>query len=89
MPNQTIALTAHLSPRTHFKSWIVHCLVLALAYFMGGKLGDLLCFYPDYATSIWPPSGIALAAILLYGSGVWPGVLLGGGFSVSVEYEVA
>ncbi|MCF7986056.1 MAG: PAS domain S-box protein [Methylovulum sp.] len=77
MPNQTIALTAHLSPRTHFKSWIVHCLVLALAYFMGGKLGDLLCFYPDYATSIWPPSGIALAAILLYGSGVWPGVLLG------------
>lgn len=77
MPNQTITLAPPLSPRTHFKSWFFHCLALALAYFIGGKLGDLLCFYPDYASSIWPPSGIALAAVLLYGKHVWPGVLLG------------
>src|SRR5262249_2619536 len=32
---------------------------------------------PGYATSVWPPSGIALAAILLCGPRVWPGVWIG------------
>ncbi|MGZ5052875.1 MAG: PAS domain S-box protein, partial [Methylobacter sp.] len=32
---------------------------------------------PGYATAIWPPSGIALASILIYGYRIWPGILLG------------
>ncbi len=30
-----------------------------------------------YATAVWPPTGIALAALLIYGRGLWPGVALG------------
>jgi hypothetical protein len=44
---------------------------------MAGKFGLLLAIPPGYATAIWPPAGIALAAILLYGSRVWPGIVLG------------
>ena len=29
------------------------------------------------ASPVWPPSGIGLAAILLLGSRVWPGILAG------------
>jgi integral membrane sensor domain MASE1 len=29
------------------------------------------------ATAIWPPTGIALTAFLLFGYEVWPGVLVG------------
>ncbi|MGZ5059065.1 MAG: CHASE domain-containing protein [Methylobacter sp.] len=50
---------------------------LAVAYFITGKFGVFLAIPPGYATAIWPPSGIALAAILIYGYRLWPGILLG------------
>lgn len=58
-------------------SLALHILSLAVAYFLTGKLGTFLAIPPGYATAIWPPSGIALAGILLYGYRVWPGILLG------------
>jgi signal transduction histidine kinase/integral membrane sensor domain MASE1 len=56
---------------------ITRGLVLALAYFLTGKAGLLLAIPPGYATAIWPPSGIALAGLLLLGRRYWPGVWLG------------
>lgn len=32
---------------------------------------------PGYATIIWPPSGMALGALFIYGWRLWPGILLG------------
>lgn len=52
-------------------------LVLVVAYFLAGKLGQLLAISPGYATAIWPPSGIALAGILILGYRAWPCILLG------------
>ena len=52
-------------------------LVLALAYVATGWLGLQLAQPPGYATAIWPPSGISLALLLLWGRGLWPGVWLG------------
>lgn len=52
-------------------------LSLAASYFLTGKLGLLLAIPPGYATAVWPPSGIALAVLLVYGERYWPGVLLG------------
>jgi PAS domain S-box-containing protein len=54
---------------------------LAAAYFAAAKLSLLLAIPPGYATAVWPPSGIALAAILLLGAEVWPGVWLGAALS--------
>lgn len=50
---------------------------LALAYFCAGRFGLSLAFINPSASAVWPPSGIALAAILLYGQRLWPGILLG------------
>ena len=52
-------------------------LLLAAAYFITAKFSLLFAIPPGYATAVWPPSGIALAATLLLGSRVWPGVWLG------------
>ncbi len=53
-------------------------IAIALAYFIAGKLGYTLpIFLGHYASLIWPPAGIALAGILVYGNRVWPGILLG------------
>src|SRR6058998_3433140 len=52
-------------------------IALAAIYFVAGKLGLLLAFVHVSATAVWPPTGIALAALLLFGPRVWPGVLIG------------
>lgn len=51
--------------------------MLAFIYWLTGKLGQLVAVPPGYATVIWPPSGIMLAVLLMYGRGSWPGVFLG------------
>ncbi len=50
---------------------------LALVYALAGKLGLTLAAVNPSATVVWPPTGIALAAILLTGYRVWPGILAG------------
>ena len=50
---------------------------LAATYWLTGKLGQLVAIPPGYATVIWPPGGIMLAALLMHGRRLWPGVLLG------------
>ena len=51
--------------------------LVAAAYFVAAKLSLLLAIPPGYATAVWPPSGIAVAAMLLLGNRVWPGVWIG------------
>lgn len=55
--------------------------VLAGVYFIAAKLGLSLAYVHPSATAVWPPSGIALAALLLLGPRVWPGIFLGAFFA--------
>jgi len=50
---------------------------LAVVYVLSARLG--LAFDPvaGFATLVWPPTGISLAAVLLFGYRVWPGIFLG------------
>ncbi|HVT39802.1 MAG TPA: MASE1 domain-containing protein [Gemmatimonadaceae bacterium] len=50
---------------------------LAVLYFVAAKLGLQLAYVNASATAVWAPTGIALAALLLFGYEVWPGVFLG------------
>ena len=56
---------------------LVKFLLLTFLYFVSGKLGLLLAVPPGYATAVWPPSGFALAGILVYGNRFWPSIWLG------------
>jgi PAS domain S-box-containing protein len=51
--------------------------VLTTGYFYAGKLGLAMAFIHPSASSVWPPTGIALAAVLFLGYWVWPAILLG------------
>lgn len=57
--------------------YFLHMLALAALYALTGKLGLLLAAQTEFATVIWPPSGIALGMLLAYGYRIWPGVLIG------------
>ena len=52
------------------------CLV-AVAYYGAAKLGLSFAFATTSVTAIWPPTGLALAALVLWGYRVWPGVVAG------------
>lgn len=55
--------------------------VVALAYFGSAKLGLTLAFATESVTAIWPPTGIALVALVLGGWRLVPGVALGAFFA--------
>ncbi len=50
---------------------------LTAVYFMAGKLGLGLAYLHASASPVWPPTGIALAVVLLFGLRVWPAILVG------------
>jgi integral membrane sensor domain MASE1 len=50
---------------------------VAAIYVASGKLGLDLAFATSSVTAIWPPTGIALTALLLGGYRMWPAVALG------------
>lgn len=50
---------------------------LAGAYYGAAKLGLSFAFETPTVTAIWPPTGLALAALVLGGYRFWPGVALG------------
>ncbi|MFJ6406642.1 MASE1 domain-containing protein [Streptomyces hydrogenans] len=54
-------------------------LAVAGCYYAAGRLGLLgrLVVEDVVATPIWPPTGVAVAALLLFGVRVWPGIALG------------
>ncbi|MEX0805743.1 MAG: MASE1 domain-containing protein, partial [Candidatus Binatia bacterium] len=56
---------------------VILIFALALAYFCAGTFGLSLASINPSASAVWPPSGIALAAILLWGYRLWPGIVLG------------
>lgn len=55
-------------------------LATALLYWITGKIGLLTAIPPGVATSIWPPSGLALASLLLFGPRAVLGIWLGSFF---------
>ena len=64
-----------LIPST-FRDWRTVA-ILAAVYFVVEKFGVALVFGHSGAAPVWPPTGIALAALLVLGYRAWPGILLG------------
>ncbi|HEU5357806.1 MAG TPA: MASE1 domain-containing protein [Gemmatimonadales bacterium] len=57
--------------------YLLQVLGLALTYIVGARLGQFTAIAPGNVSALWAPSGIAVAAIALFGTRVWPGIWLG------------
>jgi integral membrane sensor domain MASE1/anti-sigma regulatory factor (Ser/Thr protein kinase) len=62
-------------------------LLVAVAYVAAAKLGFTLAFATKEVTAVWPPTGIALAALFHWGYRVWPGIWLGAFVSNALTSE--
>ena len=76
------ALTAKSGGR-----WLTLALVVA-AYIAAALPGVLVALPPGYASPVWPAAGLALAALLMLGPRLWPGVWLGA-FLVDLWLDVS
>jgi signal transduction histidine kinase len=56
---------------------LLQVVLLAAGYVVLGKLGLAMVTVGKFAAFVWPPAGISLAALLLMGLRLWPGVALG------------
>jgi PAS domain S-box-containing protein len=62
---------------TWFGSAFARVVLLAGFYAVAGKLGLALSLGNDRVSVFWPPTGIAVAGLVLWGLRCWPGVFLG------------
>jgi PAS domain S-box-containing protein len=56
---------------------VLAVLGVTVAYVVAGKAGLSFASLNPSASAVWPPTGIALAAFLILGYRIWPGVLIG------------
>ena len=61
--------------------YLLRIAALGAVYYGAAKLGLTLAFANRSVTAVWPPAGIALAGLLLWGYRYWPGVALGALFA--------
>src|SRR5438132_13790269 len=59
------------------RQYFLRLVTVFVLYLSVGKLGLSVPFTSGNVSPVWPASGIALAAVLLWGSGVWPGIAAG------------
>ncbi|MFI0238031.1 MASE1 domain-containing protein [Streptomyces sp. NPDC016845] len=76
-------LVTRRSPRPALET-AAKALAVAACYYAAGRLGLLgqLVVEGVVVTPVWPPTGVAVAALLLFGVGVWPGIALGSFFVI-------
>jgi signal transduction histidine kinase len=72
-----LGLTAVARPQSEAARYVVSLVVLVVLYFVGAKVGLHLAYANKNVTAVWPPTGIAVACLLLVGLRLAPGVYLG------------
>ncbi|HEX5761125.1 MAG TPA: MASE1 domain-containing protein, partial [Thermoanaerobaculia bacterium] len=68
------------TPRPRQSEWLLECLLalgVAAAYLAAAKLGLALAVHAPQVSAVWPPTGVALAAVLRRPRAGVAGVLLG------------
>lgn len=59
------------------KKYVAKIILLAAIYIVVAKFGLSLAFVTPQVTTVWPATGVALAAMLLLGKKFWPGIFIG------------
>ncbi|BBH16594.1 hypothetical protein Back2_08810 [Nocardioides baekrokdamisoli] len=58
-------------------AYLAQLVVLAVAYYAVGRLGLAAGALKGNVTPVWPPTGLSIAALLVFGRRLWPGVAAG------------
>lgn len=57
--------------------FVFKLILLTILYFIAGKIGLSLAYLHPSASAVWPPTGIAIACVLIFGKKIWPAIYVG------------
>jgi signal transduction histidine kinase len=57
--------------------YVLTVAVVALAYYGAGRIGLELAYLNGAVAALWPPAGLGLAVLFLYGVRLWPAIVIG------------
>lgn len=73
MPPASSASVPHPGPA----AWLLRVVALAAVYYAAARLGLRYASVGHSISLVWPPTGIAIAALVILGRRYWPGVAVG------------
>jgi signal transduction histidine kinase len=71
-----VVIRLSVSGLAQLKRDLFRLALIALAYFVAARLSLNLALVHGQVTPVWPPTGIALVAFLLFGRSIWPAIYL-------------
>jgi len=57
--------------------YVLTVALVALAYYGSGRIGLELAYLNGAVAALWPPAGLGLAVLFLYGMRLWPAIVIG------------
>src|SRR4051812_17908078 len=57
--------------------YVISLALVASAYYAVGRIGLELAYLNGAVAALWPPAGLGLAVLFLYGVRLWPGIVVG------------
>ncbi len=57
--------------------YLAEVIALAVIYHLAARLGLQMAYVQANTSPVWPPTGIGLAVLLIFGARLWPGISLG------------
>ena len=57
--------------------YVCALVLVALAYYVAGRIGLQLAYLDGAVAALWPPAGLGLAVLFLFGIRLWPGIVIG------------
>ena len=73
----TSSFPQHQAKTVYSFRFFIEALGVIIIYFAAARLGLSLASINANVSPIWPPSGLAIAAVILLGNRVWPAILIG------------
>jgi signal transduction histidine kinase len=70
-------LALRRDPRGRLGLYAGSVALLAGAYYLAGRIGLELAYLDGAVAALWPPAGLGLAVLFLYGIRLWPGIVIG------------
>src|SRR4051794_20184259 len=58
-------------------SYLIGVVLVAGAYYAAAKIGLRLAYLHGTVTALWPPVGVGIAVLVLWGPRLWPGIVVG------------
>ena len=59
------------------RRYVAALAVVAVAYYLAGRVGLELAYLDGAVAALWPPAGLGLAVLFLYGVRLWPAIVIG------------